>query len=111
MKPCLKRWAEFELILSCIFNKYDFSEKYDVRIPGCRGSGGYYETVLGFGWTNGVILDFFQKYGDRLVAPVVPENLQCGDVTNAQSQLIPVNGVYLIAQFFHIVTYFIYRLI
>ncbi|OXA45583.1 Trehalase [Folsomia candida] len=86
-------------------------EKYDVRIPGCRGSGGYYETVLGFGWTNGVILDFFQKYGDRLVAPVVPENLQCGDVTNAQSQLIPVNGVYLIAQFFHIVTYFIYRLI
>ncbi len=32
----------------------------------CAG-GGEYDVQLGFGWTNGVILDFLHIYGDRLV--------------------------------------------
>lgn len=28
--------------------------------------GGEYDVQLGFGWTNGVILDFLNEYGDRL---------------------------------------------
>ncbi|XP_069695388.1 trehalase-like isoform X2 [Periplaneta americana] len=41
-------------------------EKYDATIPGGHGGGGEYETQLGFGWTNGVIIDLLDKYGDRL---------------------------------------------
>jgi alpha,alpha-trehalase len=41
-------------------------EKYDVSILGAPGSGGEYEVVVGFGWSNGVVLDFLEKYGDRL---------------------------------------------
>lgn len=35
---------------------------------GCAGGGGEYEVVVGFGWTNGVILDFLQMYGNRMTA-------------------------------------------
>ncbi|XP_059469468.1 trehalase isoform X2 [Neocloeon triangulifer] len=41
-------------------------EKYDATIPGGYGGGGEYELQLGFGWTNGVIMDLLVKYGDRL---------------------------------------------
>jgi len=41
-------------------------EKYDATIPGGHGGGGEYEIQLGFGWTNGVIMELLQKYGDRL---------------------------------------------
>ena len=30
------------------------------------GGGGEYEVQLGFGWTNGVVLDFMDMYSDRL---------------------------------------------
>lgn len=30
--------------------------------PGEPGGGGEYEVVTGFGWTNGVALDFITKY-------------------------------------------------
>ncbi|PNF19664.1 Trehalase [Cryptotermes secundus] len=41
-------------------------EKYDATIPGGYGGGGEYETQEGFGWTNGVIMELLDKYGDRL---------------------------------------------
>jgi hypothetical protein len=28
--------------------------------------GGEYDVQLGFGWTNGVVIDFLNNYGDRL---------------------------------------------
>ena len=28
--------------------------------------GGEYDVQLGFGWTNGIVLDFLNTYGDRL---------------------------------------------
>lgn len=43
--------------------------QYDVTYLGSAGGGGEYEVVIGFGWSNGVVLDFLQKYGNKL-APV-----------------------------------------
>ena len=34
---------------------------------GLPGGGGEYDTVVGFGWSNGVVLDFMDRYGDRLI--------------------------------------------
>nr|CAD7400624.1 unnamed protein product [Timema cristinae] len=43
-------------------------EKYDATVSGGHGSGGEYNVQLGFGWTNGVIMELLDKYGDRLTA-------------------------------------------
>jgi alpha,alpha-trehalase len=40
--------------------------QYDATIPGGYGGGGEYEIQEGFGWTNGVIMELLDKYGDRL---------------------------------------------
>ena len=41
-------------------------EKYDATSISKIGGGGEYEVQIGFGWTNGVILDFLDMYSDRL---------------------------------------------
>ena len=33
---------------------------------GLSGGGGEYDVVVGFGWTNGVLLHFLDKYGGVL---------------------------------------------
>jgi len=38
-------------------------EKYNALIPGSAGSGGEYPPQIGFGWTNGVTLEFLSLYG------------------------------------------------
>jgi len=45
-------------------------EKYDVvgSTPE-PGGGGEYPVVVGFGWSNGVILDLLYTYYDRIQAP------------------------------------------
>uniref|UniRef100_A0A7E4USK8 Trehalase n=1 Tax=Panagrellus redivivus TaxID=6233 RepID=A0A7E4USK8_PANRE len=47
---------------------YAMFEKYNVSLltnDECSaGGGGEYEVQKGFGWTNGVILDLLEKYGD-----------------------------------------------
>ncbi|KAJ9597755.1 hypothetical protein L9F63_011363 [Diploptera punctata] len=47
-------------------NPHSMFEKYDATIPGQYGKGGEYENQIGFGWTNGVILEFLDKYGSQL---------------------------------------------
>ncbi|XP_036601060.1 trehalase [Trichosurus vulpecula] len=51
-------------------------EKYDISIDsGEPGGGGEYEVQEGFGWTNGVALQFLNRYGDRLTSrsgPMLP---------------------------------------
>ena len=42
-------------------------EKYNPVEVGAAGKGGEYEVQLGFGWTNGVLIDFIDTYGDDLV--------------------------------------------
>jgi len=37
-------------------------EKYNALIPGAPGSGGEYPPQIGFGWTNGVTLEFLDIY-------------------------------------------------
>jgi len=37
-------------------------EKYDALKAGVVGRGGEYEPQTGFGWTNGVVLDFLINY-------------------------------------------------
>ncbi|XP_055854744.1 trehalase-like [Episyrphus balteatus] len=41
-------------------------EKYDASVFGGTGGGGEYETQLGFGWSNGVIIELLVKYGDDI---------------------------------------------
>nr|AEW67359.1 trehalase [Coptotermes formosanus] len=41
-------------------------EKYDATFPGGHGSGGEYVNQIGFGWTNGVILELLEKYSQLL---------------------------------------------
>lgn len=41
-------------------------EKYSTETPGKGGSGGEYGVQEGFGWSNGVVLELLNKYGDRL---------------------------------------------
>ena len=43
-------------------------EKYDATSITKIGGGGEYEVQLGFGWTNGVILDFLDMYCNRLTS-------------------------------------------
>ncbi|CAH1407232.1 unnamed protein product [Nezara viridula] len=43
-------------------------EKYDSLLVGRTGDGGEYDAQEGFGWTNGVVFEFLQKWGDRLRA-------------------------------------------
>ncbi|XP_014478595.1 PREDICTED: trehalase-like isoform X2 [Dinoponera quadriceps] len=51
------------------FNEtHNMYEKYDATVSGGHGTGGEYEVQLGFGWSNGVIMDLLNKYGDRLTA-------------------------------------------
>lgn len=43
-------------------------EKYIATEFGVSGSGGEYEVQKGFGWSNGAVLDFLDRYGDRMEA-------------------------------------------
>lgn len=45
-----------------------FGSQYDATVSGGHGGGGEYEVQLGFGWSNGLIMDLLDKYGDRLTA-------------------------------------------
>ncbi|XP_066158473.1 trehalase-like isoform X1 [Euwallacea fornicatus] len=50
-------------------------EKYDSTVFGGGGGGGEYEVQLGFGWSNGVIMDLLYRYSDVLTVddPPLPD--------------------------------------
>lgn len=49
------------------FRKYGvFFEKYLCNNPGSTGNGGEYSPQVGFGWTNGVIIDFIVKFDEKI---------------------------------------------
>ncbi|XP_074536091.1 trehalase [Halichoeres trimaculatus] len=61
-----QRWIKTNWLA---FEKYDaMFEKYDVNGDGKPGGGGEYEVQLGFGWTNGVVLQLLDQYGERLTS-------------------------------------------
>ena len=41
-------------------------QQYDATSVSKVGGGGEYQVQLGFGWTNGAVLDFMDMYCDRL---------------------------------------------
>lgn len=41
-------------------------EKYSAVQPGKSGGGGEYAPQVGFGWSNGVVLDLLKQYGSQL---------------------------------------------
>lgn len=71
------RWAERWVYTNYV--AYDRSramfEKYSAVEVGLGGGGGEYEIQLGFGWSNGVVLDLLDKYGEQL-RPKVRLNLR-----------------------------------
>ena len=42
--------------------------QYDVNGAGAAGGGGEYEVQTGFGWSNGVVIEFMGLFGDKLIA-------------------------------------------
>ncbi|CAL8089382.1 unnamed protein product [Orchesella dallaii] len=60
-----QKWVSNNYLTYKRYNNTMF-EKYRADLPGEPGGGGLYDVVVGFGWTNGVIIDFLQKYGQRL---------------------------------------------
>ena len=47
-------------------NKEHMFEKYDASAISKIGGGGEYEIQIGFGWSNGVVLDFLDQYCTKL---------------------------------------------
>lgn len=43
-----------------------FPLQYSAETLGGHGGGGEYDVQIGFGWSNGVIIDYLAKYGDTL---------------------------------------------
>lgn len=37
-------------------------------MSGGYGGGGEYEVQLGFGWSNAIVMDLLDRYGDRMTA-------------------------------------------
>ncbi|XP_060536907.1 trehalase isoform X2 [Cylas formicarius] len=67
-------------------------EKYDVTVFGGYGTGGEYEVQLGFGWSNGVVLDLLHRYSDRLTVedpPVTTSSV----VQNLRVQSSSINSI------------------
>ncbi|XP_052759357.1 uncharacterized protein LOC113519591 [Galleria mellonella] len=65
-------------------NKQMF-EKYDAETPGRFGGGGEYTVQFGFGWSNGVVLEFLTKYGRRLTAVDNPDKYGGSSVDSSSS--------------------------
>lgn len=59
-KKFAKKWVEANVVGDEIHGS--MFEKYHAQYPGQCGQGGEYEVQKGFGWTNGVLLDFINRY-------------------------------------------------
>ncbi|XP_055592270.1 trehalase isoform X2 [Uranotaenia lowii] len=70
------KWAERWVLGNYLaFNETNaMFEKYNAEKLGGHGGGGEYEVQLGFGWSNGAVMDLMYKYGDRLTTVQDPEN-------------------------------------
>jgi len=64
-----------------------------VTVVGIPGGGGEYEVVVGFGWTNGVALDFMNRYGDKLRESTDGKTSSAGKVSNYLTHSIAFGGI------------------
>lgn len=69
-KKIAKKFVQ-AILSNCNINALStsFFEKYDPDNPGRPFDGGEYSVQVGFGWTNGVLVDFINQYGDDLTKP------------------------------------------
>jgi len=52
-------------------------EKYNATVEGAAGGGGEYAVQEGFGWTNGLVLEWLYRFASQLSAPEkCPTNTQ-----------------------------------
>lgn len=79
-------WKTFKMTKSMF-------EKYDTMSLGYPGHGGEYDVQIGFGWSNGVVLDFINTYADRL-------DSFDGESSGAKTALHSWNLVFLMITFF-----------
>ncbi|XP_055386870.1 trehalase isoform X2 [Condylostylus longicornis] len=79
-----KRWVQSN------FEAYKSSqhmyEKYNAEIFGGYGGGGEYDVQVGFGWSNGVIIELLTRYG-HLLKPAVNDKSN-GNIFSSTSKLI-----------------------
>lgn len=63
--------------------------QYDSTVFGGGGGGGEYEIQLGFGWSNGVIMDLLYRYADILTVddPPLPLTSSVQDVRVSSSSI------------------------
>ncbi|KAK9502158.1 hypothetical protein O3M35_012745 [Rhynocoris fuscipes] len=64
-------------------------EKYDASRMGIGGGGGEYEVQLGFGWSNGVVMDLMNKYGRVVNTDGLFNNETSSDQTPHNAASIP----------------------
>ena len=55
---------------------------------GDAGHGGEYNVQEGFGWSNGVVLNFLSTYGNKLQAPMP----KCSDASIAKMPVFLIFG-------------------
>ncbi|XP_024529022.1 probable trehalase isoform X2 [Selaginella moellendorffii] len=60
-KDISRRWLETNYV--GYLETGEMQEKYDARYCGKVGSGGEYLPQAGFGWSNGVVLSLFERFG------------------------------------------------
>lgn len=71
-------------------NILSFFVQYDATIAGGTGGGGEYEVQLGFGWSNGVIMDLLDMYGSEITA-FDDFDVESNENTNAST--VTISGV------------------
>ena len=67
--------------------------QYDVTKFGGAGGGGEYEVQIGFGWTNGVVLDLLRQYGSAI--RVREEGTTTQTPSSLWSQLLANYSIYV----------------
>ena len=65
-------------------------EKFNVSVQGAPGGGGEYKIQIGFGWTNGVVLDMLRRYPDKLVSGENPTTRSSRPVVKAEGRIVLV---------------------
>ncbi|KAF7271780.1 hypothetical protein GWI33_015383 [Rhynchophorus ferrugineus] len=81
-----------------VFNESDsMYEKYDAIVFGGHGTGGEYEVQVGFGWSNGVILDLLHRYANSLSVndPVLPLQSGYSEAVEVSSGISSIQTVLL----------------
>ncbi|XP_049869346.1 uncharacterized protein LOC126369097 [Pectinophora gossypiella] len=64
-------------------------EKYDAVVPGNYGGGGEYNVQSGFGWSNGVVLEFLAKYGQSMTVSDDPDDSKAAEPLSAKYKIHP----------------------